>query len=287
MSDPSLIPLPDGRLLETWVSGPPAGPALVFHHGSPGAGLPDPQAVAEAEERGLRWVSWSRPGYGASTPQPGRRVADVAKDAAAILDHLGVEAAYAVGHSGGGPHALACAALRPDRTIAVATIGGVAPYGADGLDFLAGMAPENVTEFNVALEGRDALTTFVEREDAAFRTVTGADIVAALGGLVDEVDAGALTDAYGAFLASEFRHGLSRGFEGWLEDDLLFVEPWGFDLATISPTVHIWQGAHDRMVPFAHGEWLAAHVGSACPHLLPEHGHLSLAVSSFGTILDE
>src|SRR3954466_10408396 len=101
---------------------------------------------------------------------------------------------------------------------AVATIGGVAPYCDDGLDFLAGMAPENVTEFNVALEGRDALTTFVEREDAALRTGTGADIVAALGGLVGEVDAGPLTDAYGAFVASEIRHALSRGFEGWLED---------------------------------------------------------------------
>jgi pimeloyl-ACP methyl ester carboxylesterase len=287
VGDPILIRLPDGRDLETWALGPADARPLIFIHGSPGAGLPDPAAVEVALERGWRWVSWSRPGYATSTPQPGRIVASLAADAGAVLDHLGIDRASVVGHSGGGPHAIACAGLLPDRIEAAATIGGVAPYPAEGLDWLAGMGPENVEEFNETLKGPDAERAMVERIGEPFRTVTGADIIAAFGGLIDEVDAGALTSAYGEFVAAEFRHALSHGYEGWIEDDLAFVQPWGVDLATIERPVHIWQGAHDRMVPFAHGQWLAGHVASACPHLYDEHGHLSLAVDSFGAILDE
>ncbi|HEX8024646.1 MAG TPA: alpha/beta hydrolase [Candidatus Limnocylindrales bacterium] len=285
--DPTLIRLPDGRDLETWVVGPDDGETLIFIHGSPGAGMPDPADVAEAIERGLRWISWSRPGYGASTPLPDRSVAHIAADAAAVLDHLGIDRAHVVGHSGGGPHAIACAALLPPRVAGAATIGGVAPYGAAGLDWFAGMGPENVHEFGETLKGREAETAAVERMGPAWRVVTGADIIAAFGGLIDVVDAGSLTSAYGEFLAAECRHALSQSYEGWIDDDLAFAKPWGVDLAAVQPPVHIWQGAHDRMVPFGHGQWLAAHVSSACPHLFAEHGHLSLVVDSFGAILDE
>ena len=287
MTDPFLIPVAGGRVLETWTVGPEDGRALIFIHGTPGAGLPDPEGAKVAVARGWRWISWSRPGYGQSTPQADRRVASIAADAAAVLDHLGVEHAYVVGHSGGGPHAIACAALLPDRILGAATIGGVAPYPADGLDWFAGMGPENIEEFGETLKGREAETAMAERVGPGWRNVTGTDIIAAFGGLIDEVDAGSLTSAYGEFVAAEIRHALSRGFEGWIDDDLLFVEPWGFDLGAIERPVHIWQGAHDRMVPYGHGQWLAAHVGSACPHLYAEHGHLSLAVDSFGEILDE
>jgi len=282
-----MLTMPDGRTLETWVEGPDDAETLLFIHGSPGSGLPDPEGVRTAAERGLRWVSWSRPGYGASTPQPGRNVASIAADAAAVLDHLGVDRAYVVGHSGGGPHAIACATLLPDRMIGAATIGGVAPYGAEGLDWLAGMGPENVEEFGETLKGPEAERAMVERIGPPFRAVTGAEIVEAFGGLIDEVDAGALTSDYGEHLAAEFRHALSQGYEGWIDDDLLVLKPWGFDLGAVERRVCIWQGAHDRMVPYAHGEWLARHVSSACPHLSAEHGHLSLAVDSFGEILDE
>ena len=287
MDEPRVLTMPDGRQLETWDVGPRDGRALIFIHGTPAAGLPDPAGVEVAAARGWRWISWSRPGYAASTPQPNRRVASIAKDAESVLDQLGIERAYAVGHSGGGPHAIALAALLPDRIDGVATIGGVAPYPAEGLDWLAGMGPENVEEFQATLEGPEAERAMVERAGEPFRNVTGADIIEAFGGLIDEVDAGSLTTSYGEFVAAEIRHGLSAGYEGWIADDLQFVQPWGFDLGAIERPVHIWQGAHDRMVPYAHGQWLAAHVASACPHLYPEHGHLSLAVESFGAILDE
>jgi pimeloyl-ACP methyl ester carboxylesterase len=82
------------------------------------------------------------------------------------------------------------------------------------------------------------------------------------------------------------RRALSAGVAGWRDDDLAFVKPWGFDLEEIVVPVSIWQGAHDRMVPFAHGEWLAAHVPGARAHLHDDEGHLSL-IQQLPRILDD
>jgi pimeloyl-ACP methyl ester carboxylesterase len=280
--------MPDGRSLEVWTEGPPDGPALVYHFGTPSSGLPSEAFLGACAKRGLRWVSWSRPGYGSSTRKPGRAVADVVPDTLAILDELGIERAYVAGWSGGGPHALACAALMPDRVIATAVLAGVAPYPAPGLDFMAGMGAENIDEFNAALEGPDALIGFKERAWPIFRDMTGPEVGAAFGDLVDEVDRATAADpAFGEYLAANMHRALRDSYWGWFDDDMAVVKPWGFDLGSIRGPVHIWQGAHDRMVPFGHGQWLAGHVGGAIPHLRPEHGHLSLVVDSFDEILDE
>jgi pimeloyl-ACP methyl ester carboxylesterase len=284
---PSSLELPDGRRLDLWVEGPENGTPLVFHNGTPSSGLPFEPMVEAISERGLRYVSWSRPGYGDSTRQPDRTVAEVVPDTAAVLDQLGAERAYVVGWSGGGPHALACAALLPDRVIGTTTIASVAPYAAKGLDWFAGMGAENVEEFTATLEGPASIKRFLDGAWPTFRDVSAGDVATALGDLVDDVDRGALAGTFAAFLAAQVREGLRRSHDGWLDDDLAFARPWGFDLGSIRGTVHIWQGAHDRMVPFAHGQWLAAHIPTACVHLYPEHGHLSLAVDSFPAILDE
>ena len=287
MTEPMRLQTPDGRSLDLYLAGPSDGTPLVFHYGTPSSGLPFGPFVDAIAERGLRYVGWSRPGYGSSTRQPGRDVADVVEDTAAVLDHLGAESCFAVGWSGGGPHALACAALLPERVEAVATIGSVAPWPAEGLDWMAGMAEENVEEFSASLESPEALIAFKERNWPIFSKVTAPEIADAFGGLIDDVDRGSLTGEFAEWMAADLRDGLREGYWGWFDDDMAFIRPWGFDLATIRVPVHLWQGAHDRMVPFAHGEWLAAHVGSACAHLLPEHGHLSLLVDSFPQILDE
>ena len=167
------VPTPDGRSLDVYLAGPEDGRVLLFHTGTPSAAVPLAAGVAEMEKRGLRYVAFNRPGYGSSTRLPGRAVADVAADAATVLDHVGARTAVTIGWSGGGPHALACAALLPDRIEAAATIAGVAPYPADGIDYLAGMGAENVEEFNAALEGEDALIPFKERNWPVFRSITG------------------------------------------------------------------------------------------------------------------
>jgi pimeloyl-ACP methyl ester carboxylesterase len=175
----------------------------------------------------------------------------------------------------------------PDRIRAVATLASVAPYPADGLDYLAGMGDENVEEFNAALEGPTALISFKERNWPIFRDVTAGQVAEAFGDLVDAVDRGSLTGEFADYEAACFREALRESYWGWFDDDMAMVRPWGFDLGSIGVPVHIWQGRHDRMVPFAHGEWLAAHIPTAVPHLSDELGHLTIVVDSMGSILDE
>jgi pimeloyl-ACP methyl ester carboxylesterase len=286
-ASPQPLMTPDGRRLDVWLAGPAEATPLVFHAGTPGAGLPFAPFVGELAARGLRYVGFSRAGYGSSTRRPGRAVADVVEDTRLVLDSIGAGSAWVAGWSGGGPHALACAALMADRVLGTALIASVAPYPAEGLDFMAGMGAENIEEFQAAIDGSEALIAFKERNWPIFRAVTAAEIGDALGDLVDDVDYGSIRDEFADWLASLFREGLRESYWGWYDDDMAFVRPWGFELGSITGPVHIWQGAHDRMVPFAHGEWLADHVGGSCVHLHPEHGHLSLAVDSTGAILDE
>lgn len=268
--------LPDGRTLEYLVEGDPDGFPLVLHHGTPGSGLTHPRASEAARERGLALVLYSRAGYGDSTPNPDRTVADVAADIAGVLDDLDRDEFVTLGWSGGGPHSLACAALLPERCRAAATGAGVAPFHADGLDFLDGMGPENIVEFNAALAGRAELQPFLEKEAAKYTSVSAEEIADALGGLVSPVDRAYATGEFAARLLASFKRGVTHGVEGWADDDLAFTRPWGFDLDRISVPVSVWQGAEDRMVPFAHGRWLAAHVAGAREHLYDDEGHLSL-----------
>lgn len=274
------------RDVEVLVEGPDSGPVLIFHGGTPTAAVPFPPLSRPATERGLRTVTFSRPGYAASTPQPGRSVASIVADTAAVLDSLNEERFLTMGWSGGGPHALACAALLPDRCMAAATLAGVAPYGAAGLDWLAGMGRENIEEFGAAISDEERLTSYLEREAATLHEVTGGDVAAALGGLVSEVDKRALTGEYAEIMARCFRKAVSTGIAGWRDDDVAFTRPWGFDLKSLRVPVAIWQGGEDRMVPFAHGKWLAAYIPDAQARLLPGDGHLSL-VTHLDQVLDE
>jgi pimeloyl-ACP methyl ester carboxylesterase len=281
------LQLADGRTLEYLVDGPADGTPLLLHNGSPSAaGLFAPM-VETAARHGLRLVTYSRPGYGGSTPQPGRSVASVAEDVAALLDAIGADRFLTVGWSGGGPHALASAALLPGRCLAAATIGGVAPYDAEGLVWQDGMAEENIQEFAAAAAGEGPLTEFLTEFEQMLAQVRGEDVSGALGGLVSEVDRRALTDDFAEYTAGLFRGALSTGIAGWRDDDLAFVKDWGFDPAAITVPVIIWHGEQDRMVPFAHGRWLAAEVPGAAAHLEPEEGHLSPVLNRFDAVAAE
>jgi pimeloyl-ACP methyl ester carboxylesterase len=282
------LALPDGRTIEFLVAGPADGLPLVLHEGTPCGLALYPPTVRAAATRGLRVVLAARPGYEGSTPRPGRRVVDVAGDTAAVLDELGADSFVTAGWSGGGPHALACAAALPGRCLAAASIAGVAPYPAPGLDWMAGMGPENVAEFGAALAGEAELTAFLDREAAPISTVTGPDVAQAFGGLVIEADQAVLTGEFADHIAACLRAALSSGIAGWRDDDLAFIRDWGFSLAPEPPLrAAIWQGDQDRMVPFAHGQWLAAAIPGARGHLMPGDGHLSMTISAFDRILDD
>lgn len=282
------VPTRDGRSLDVWLAGPPHGTPFLFHSGTPGNGMPFGWHLDRLAERGLRYVSVTRPGYGGSSRREGRRVVDVVGDVLTVLDELGIDRTYVGGWSGGGPHALATAALLPERVLGTAIIAGVAPYEAEGLDFLAGMGAENVAEFAAAVVGGEALREIVEPQADAMRVISPGDVGAAFGDLIDAVDRGALDSPDLAIYMADLLHEAFRvGPWGWFDDDVAFTKPWGFDIASIPGRVHLWQGAHDRMVPYAHGQWLAAHCGGACVHLSGDQGHLSLVRDRFGDILDE
>lgn len=281
------LPLPDGRSLEVFVGGGADGVPVVYHNGSPSSGRPYQPFVDLAEARGLRMVTYARPGYSRSSRNQGRSVASVVGDIRAVLDHLGAASCYTMGWSGGGPHALACAALVPDRVIAAASVAGVAPYPSEGLDWMGEMGDENKMEFGAALQGPGELQAFLEEAGAWVGNATADGVAAGFGDLVSEVDVNAITGEFAEWLALDLRESVSHGIWGWFDDDMAFLRPWGFDPADITRPTAIWQGDQDRMVPFAHGEWLAQHVGSATAHLLSGEGHLSLAVTSMGKILDE
>jgi pimeloyl-ACP methyl ester carboxylesterase len=287
MTDADHVQLPDGRFLDVRVSGPADGIPLVFHHGTPGSSTPSRAIERAAHAHGLRLVTTSRPGYGDSTAQPGRQVADVAADTAAVLEHIGVRRCLVAGWSGGGPHALACAARLP-AAAAVLVIAGVAPYKeADGLDWLGGMGEENVTEFSAALAGEDELRSYLLGVRKHLKEVTAQGVVAALDTLLPDVDAAVLTGEFAEDMVISFHEALDLGVEGWLEDDLAFTQPWGFDLAEISVPTMIWQGSADLMVPFGHGQWLASHVPGASVHLEDGEGHLSIGIGALDRMLDE
>jgi pimeloyl-ACP methyl ester carboxylesterase len=279
--------MPGGREIEVLTTGPEQGFPLVVHEGTPVGLVLNKKLAGAAADRGLRLVVPARPGYEHSTARPGRRVADVAADTAAVLGALGAGAFVAIGFSGGGPHSLACAALLPGRCLAAASVAGAAPYAGDGLDFLAGMGPENIEEFTLAADGEKALTPFLEKEAVALREITGEQIVAALGGLISGADAGVLTGEFADDLAAGLRGAVREGIAGWRDDDLAFVTDWGFGLDALAGRAAIWQGDQDRMVPFAHGQWLAAHIPGARVHLEPGAGHLTMTVTMIDRILDD
>jgi pimeloyl-ACP methyl ester carboxylesterase len=280
------IDLGDGRRLAVRVSGPTDGMPLVFHHGTPGAATAIRALERAAHSRGLRLVTTSRPGYGGSTRQPGRNVADVVADTSAVLDALGAHRCLVAGWSGGGPHALACAA-RLGAAEAVLVIAGVAPYGTVGLDWMAGMGEDNVAEFGVALQGENALRSFLDAAREQLKDVTVDGIIESLSSLLPDVDRVVLTGEFGEDMAAAFHEALRIGVDGWLDDDLAFINPWGFELGEIFAPVMIWQGSADLMVPFAHGQWLASQVPNASSHLEQGEGHLSIGLGAIERMLDE
>jgi pimeloyl-ACP methyl ester carboxylesterase len=266
-----------GRELRIVEAGDPRGAAVVVHHGTPGSGALFRPWVEDAEYRGIRLIGYDRPGYGGSTRDAGRTVADAAADVTAIADALEIAHLGVWGVSGGGPHALACAALRGGRVVAVACLASVAPYPADGLDWLDGMGEDNVTEFGMALRGPAALEPHLEELSAGLLSANAHSIASELRSLLSSIDAGALTGELASYIHASMSEGLAPGVQGWLDDDLAFTKPWGFELSQISIPVLVWQGLEDRFVPPAHGEWLAAHVPGVDARLSSGDGHLTLA----------
>jgi pimeloyl-ACP methyl ester carboxylesterase len=263
------VRLRDGRRLHVYDTRSDGGNtrlAIVWHHGTPNLGEPPEPLLPAAAERRIRWVSYDRPGYGGSSPHPGRDVASAAADVSAVADALGIERFGVMGHSGGAAHALACAALLSGRLTGAVSVSGLAPYGASDLDWFAGMGSAGAAELRASAAGRPALEDYLASTEFDPEMFTPADH-AALNGRW-------------AWLGSVAGRALDGGPGGMIDDDLAYVAPWGFDLDSVVSPVLIVQGGEDRIAPSSHGRWLARRIRSAELWLRPEDGHVSVLGSS-------
>jgi pimeloyl-ACP methyl ester carboxylesterase len=266
----------DGRALQVLERGDRTGLPVLVHNGTPNSRLLFERDVARAERQGIRLISYDRPGYGGSTPQPGRTVADCAEDVRVIAAGLGIERLAVWGISGGGPHALACAALLPDLVPAVAVLASCAPWNAPGLDYFADMGQLNVDDTLLQLEDPVAARAKCESERLDMLAITPEALLEYLSTLLTPVDTAMLTGDLAQFLVDATRSGLAPGSEGWWEDEVALLAPWGFELDSIRTPVQLIHGRQDRFVPFAHGEWLARHVPGVQAVLTEDDGHLTL-----------
>ena len=271
----SQIKLADGRNFEYEDNGVKSDQAILFLHGTPGADKTWSQWLPQVTD--CLAIAASRAGYGKSDRHKGRTVADDLADQQALLDHFHIKEFVSIGWSGGGPHSINM--TRDPRSRGAITLAGVGEWGHADLDFLADMGPENEEEFGEALKGEAAIQAWMSANAPSLKTITGPDLISALGGLIGEADKAALTPDRAEDAAKSFRHALVDSFDGWADDDLAFVQKFGFDLGAINKPVLVWQGDDDFMVPKAHGEWLAKHIPTAKLNFVPGHGHISLTTA--------
>jgi pimeloyl-ACP methyl ester carboxylesterase len=264
--------LSDGRELEVHDSAEAGGVAgdsvLVWHLGTPHTGALLSPVVAAAAAHGIRVVTYARPSYGSSTGRPGRAICDAAADVEQIVDALGIGSFATAGYSGGGPHALACAALMPERVSAVMTFGGVAPF-TDEFDWFAGMQSDK--DLRSAFEGRAARAARADLDEFDMESFVAADWAAL------QNEWAAMNTDVGAAGAA--------GPDGPIDDDVALATPWGFTLAQVAAPVLVVQGELDRIVPPAHGEYLARHLPNAELLLRPDAGHVAV-LNALPTALD-
>jgi pimeloyl-ACP methyl ester carboxylesterase len=268
-----------GRRLHVVEDGDPDGFPVLVHTGTPGGAEPlYPGWVEDARARAIRLIAYDRPGYGPSTPQPGRSVADAAFDARAIADQLGLERFATWGVSGGGPHAIACAALLADRVTAAASLASPAPFDADGLDWFRGQAHDNVVEHTAAANGPAELEELLAPARRGMLAAEPHEMRAGMGALLDPRDAALFDDEVSTFLLRSSQHGLDPGLDGWVDDDLAFVNDWGFEPADARVSVLLMHGEHDRFIPVAHGHWLAGQIPTVDARISGDDAHLTLSI---------
>jgi pimeloyl-ACP methyl ester carboxylesterase len=262
-----------GRVLTIEDYGEPNGKTVFLLHGTPGSRLgPRPRSIV-LHQMGVRLIAFDRPGYGGSDRKFGRTVADAAADVAAIADDLGIGQFAVLGRSGGGPHALACAALLADRTTKVAALVGLAPSGVDGLDWFAGMTEANVTEFSAARLGHKVVAERLERAAKRIRA-NPSRMIEQLYADLTESDRQVVADiGIRRMLVDNYAEGLRHSAAGWIDDVMAFTSPWGFDPGDIMVPTLLWHGAEDRFTPPDHGVWLGDRIPDAISLVAPGGSH--------------
>jgi len=262
-----------GRTLAVDTLGDPHGRPVFLLHGTPGSRVgPNPRSSV-LYRLGVRLIAFDRPGYGDSARLPGRRVSSAVADVEAIADTLGLDDFAVLGRSGGGPHALACAALLHGRVSRVAALVSLAPRDADGLDWYGGMTPSNVREYSEVERG---LHHFADSFRFRSQQIKD-DPVTLIKDLVPELpptDRTLVTDSgLRRMLLSTYREAFRYGADGWIDDVLAFTTNWGFKVEDIAVPTRLWHGADDQFSPVDHSRWLADHIPGAELYLEPGAAH--------------
>ncbi|MEV4574500.1 alpha/beta hydrolase [Nonomuraea jabiensis] len=258
------VPAGGGRTLHVYDTAPEQSGRLpvMWHHGTPNVGTPPEPLFTAAAELGLRWVSFDRPGYGGSSVAPGRTIASVAADAATVADALGIDRFAVAGYSGGGSYALGCAAVLGSRVQAVLGLAAIAPYGATGLDWFAGMIPSGVAALRAAAGGREARAALQASDFIYDCEFTEADL--------------ALFEGPWGWLGKVGQPALAAGPYGQVDDDVSYTLPWGCDPGSVDAPVLLLHGTDDRIIPAGHGSWLAAHCPTAELRLCEGDSHFTI-----------
>lgn len=249
----------DQRTLGVEVSGAPDGWPVFLLHGTPGSRTGPRPRASVLYRLGVRLITYDRPGYGLSSRDPGRTVSSAASDVARVAEELGIKTFSVVGRSGGGPHALACAALLP-QVARAAVLVSLAPADATGLNWFEGMTDDNIAAYRSA----DASpATLVER--LRLRAARISDdprrLFNSLHTQMMESDRRFVRDAgVQDELTGSYREAFRSGANGWVDDVLAFRGPWGFDLRSTAVPVRLWHGEDDNFAPATHTKWLASQI---------------------------
>jgi pimeloyl-ACP methyl ester carboxylesterase len=269
-----IVRTPDGRVLAVWDGGDPVGNPVLVHNGTPMSRHLYGTNVADAAEQGLRLISYDRPGYGGSTPQPGRTVGDSAADVRAICSALQIDKLAMWGLSGGGPRVLACASLLPDLVTAAAALASFAPYNAEGLDWFDGLQAADA--YRRALTDPDSVRAALKDGREEELAMTASELIELFGPSLSPPDAAVLTGELAEYTVRTNQEALAPGSQGWWDDSYGLIRPWGFEVTDISVPVLLLHGKQDKFVPFAHGQWLANQIPGVEARLLEDDGHLTL-----------
>jgi pimeloyl-ACP methyl ester carboxylesterase len=279
----SHVVTPDGRSLKVEISGD--GEHVVLAHlGTPNAGLLYEPWIGDAASRGLTLVTYDRPGYGGSSRHAGRVVADCAEDTRAISRALGFDRCAVWGFSGGGPHALACAALLPDLVAAAASIGSLAPPDVPGFDYLEDMVGENREDVELYRADRELWEQRGRADRETMLGMSAAQVAEAWAPGISPGDGELLRTPFGAWLHRAMLTGIEPTADGWLDDSIAFNSSWGIDPSAIAVPVKVWHGLDDRFVPAGHGRWLAEHIPGAEADIRDGDGHLGVVANRIGDV---
>jgi pimeloyl-ACP methyl ester carboxylesterase len=283
----------EGRKLRVVEAGDPNGKPVIYLHGTPSSRVLDPRWIADASHQGVRLIGYDRPGCGGSTPWAGRRVADAAADVGAIADQLDLPRIAVWGISGGGPHALACAALLPSRCVGAAVLESPAPpeYGPASRDTKVNkhvsceplLTPQEQQNWKDTHREKDTKSS---RAMLSLLGVLASDRRSLKRGVyrllmplyIGRAEAKALSRESAQWVVSSLSENLRQGVGGGQDDEIaIYHQAWGFELASIRVPVLLWHGEQDQFVSIREGRWLATRIPKVEARLTPDDGHVSIA----------